>query len=144
VGAQSANREADLILELETVFARASAEHVVKIVDELVDNALKFSGPGAAVRVSLAPCAGHAVLRIADSGRGMASEHVTAIAPHVQFERGRFEQQGAGLGLTIARRLAELHGGNLTLFSAVDAGTVVEVRIPVASASPLHALSGHA
>jgi two-component system sensor histidine kinase/response regulator len=48
----------------------------------------------------------------------------------MQFDRKLHEQQGLGLGLTIARRLTELHGGTLTIQSELTAGTNVVMRLP--------------
>jgi signal transduction histidine kinase len=49
----------------------------------------------------------------------------------MQFERRVYEQQGTGLGLAICRRLAELHGGELTIDSTPKTGTIVCVTIPI-------------
>jgi len=48
----------------------------------------------------------------------------------MQFERKLYEQQGSGLGLTIAKRLTQLHGGHLGVQSEVGVGTTVEVWLP--------------
>jgi signal transduction histidine kinase len=54
----------------------------------------------------------------------------------MQFERRFYEQQGAGLGLIIARRLAELHGGDLTIESVVGRQTTVQFTLPLPRVSP--------
>jgi signal transduction histidine kinase len=51
----------------------------------------------------------------------------------MQFERKFHEQQGLGLGLTICKRLAEIHGGSLAIESKKSAGTTVTVKIPLAA-----------
>jgi len=48
----------------------------------------------------------------------------------MQFERKMYEQQGSGLGLTIAKRLTELHGGELKIQSGLGTGTTVALRLP--------------
>jgi signal transduction histidine kinase len=53
----------------------------------------------------------------------------------MQFERRFYEQQGSGLGLTIAKGLVELHQGALNIASEVGVGTTVEVRLPCSSAA---------
>src|SRR5262249_41008148 len=120
-------REGDLKLEVKPGELLIPAENLKKIVEELVDNAFKFSEPGKPVRVSteMADATFHLVVQ--DHGRGMSAEHVAKIGPHMQFDRKTFEQQGAGLGLIIAKRLTELLGGRMTLESKPGVETTVRV-----------------
>ncbi len=60
----------------------------------------------------------------------MTPEQVADIGAYMQFERKFYEQQGSGLGLTIAKRLAELHGGTLSIQSEPESGTTVVVKLP--------------
>ena len=69
-------------------------------------------------------------LNIVNTGRGMTPEHIANIGPHVQFEREKYEQQGAGLGLIIAKRLTELNGGQFAITSTPGAETKVTVTFP--------------
>ena len=108
-------------------------EYLRKIVTELLENAFKFSEPGTLVRLHGAACEGEYVFSIADTGRGMTADQVANIGAYMQFERKLYEQQGSGLGLTIARRLAELHGGSLSIQSTPGQGTTVTVRLPSVS-----------
>ena len=59
---------------------------------------------------------------------------VAKIAPHIQFERKRFEQQGAGLGLVIAKRLTELLGGQMLITSKTERETLVRVSFALPGA----------
>ena len=70
------------------------------------------------------------ILTVADRGRGLSAEHIARIGAYMQFDRKMHEQQGLGLGLTICKRLTELHGGTLTIESEQGAGTVVTVKLP--------------
>jgi signal transduction histidine kinase len=101
-----------------------------KLVDELLDNAFKFSEAGTTVRVESSLAAGEFTLSILDRGRGMTAEQIAALGAYAQFNRQSNEQQGSGLGLAIARRIAELHGGRLTLQSQPGAGTTATVKLP--------------
>ena len=130
--ADAGNRAGDLKLELTRVEGAISAELLSKIVEELADNAFKFSQPGQAVRVTARMDAGTLELTITDGGRGFKAEHIGQISAYLQFERRQHEQQGSGLGLIIAKRLAELHGGSLTIHSDGRTGTTVVVRLPAA------------
>ncbi|HWP81728.1 MAG TPA: response regulator [Bacteroidota bacterium] len=107
-------------------------EFFTKIVDELVDNAFKFSSKGTKISVASQIQNSHLRLEISDQGRGMTPEQLSHIGAYVQFERKVYEQQGSGLGLTVARRLVELHGGKFEIKSAYGKGTTVVAELPLA------------
>ena len=130
--AQAAGRTADLGVELADKPVAISEEYLTKIVDELVHNAFKFSKPGTAVRVALAATDKSLALSIHDHGRGLDTEQIRRLGAYMQFERKTQEQQGLGLGLIIAKRLTELHGGSLAIESQPGKGTVVAVKLPLA------------
>jgi two-component system, sensor histidine kinase and response regulator len=127
-------RTADLALELTDQPVAISEQYLTKIVDELVQNAFKFSKPATRVRVALLRSDQGLILSVADHGRGLAPEQVAMVGAYVQFERKLHEQQGLGLGLIIAKRLTELHGGTLTIQSEPGLGTTIDVRLPAAAA----------
>lgn len=124
-------RPEDLRMELEPVTLPMAEEYVARLVEELVGNAFKFSKKGTEVRVSLGCDSQHCWLRVKDQGCGMTAEQLTRIGAYVQFNRKVREQQGLGLGLTICRRLAEIHGGTLSLESQPAMGTTVIVQWPL-------------
>jgi signal transduction histidine kinase len=129
--AGAAGREQDLHLVLEDGPLAISGEHLSKLTGELLSNAFKFSSPGASVTVNLSFSPDHAELVVADQGRGMTPEQISKVGAYMQFDRQRFEQEGLGLGLAIARKLVELHRGNLTITSA--GGTTISVCFPAAA-----------
>lgn len=124
-------READLSLETTATAMRIAEADLRKIAGELVDNAFKFSDPGSAVQVRLSRNGSYVTLTVRDQGRGMTAEQCQSIGAYMQFERTIYEQQGLGLGLVIAKRLTELHEGNLHLESAPGHGTTALVRFPI-------------
>jgi two-component system, sensor histidine kinase and response regulator len=109
-----------------------AADRFRKAVEELIDNAFKFSRLGSPIRIQTRTTDRHCVIRVSDRGRGMTAEQIASIGAHMQFERRFYEQQGAGLGLIIARRLAELHGGDLAIDSIPGEQTVVQLSLPKA------------
>ncbi len=128
--AQLAGRSADVELTVAEIAVPLSEEYLVKIVDELVQNAFKFSQPGSRVSVVLAELPAAVALTVTDHGRGFSTDHVTKVGAYMQFDRKLHEQQGLGLGLGIAKRLTELHGGTLTLQSERGTQTTVTVKLP--------------
>jgi signal transduction histidine kinase len=128
--AQAANRVGDLVLQLADISLPVSEDYLARIVDELIQNAFKFSQPGTPVKVVLADSARNITLEVTDQGRGFSTDHITKVGAYMQFDRKLHEQQGLGLGLTIAKRLTELHGGTLTIESERGTITKVSVKLP--------------
>jgi two-component system, sensor histidine kinase and response regulator len=133
--AELCGRLADLTLvDVSDQPVAMADNYLSKIVDELVQNAFKFSAAGKPVQVAFRPDGRFAVLTIGDKGRGFEGDHVYKIGAYMQFERKFHEQQGLGLGLTISKRLAEVHGGSLLIESRKGEGATVTVKIPLAPA----------
>ena len=124
-------REGDLVLRIQPATLLVPVENLTKIVEEIIDNAFKFSEPGKPVAVSTEDQFGHFVLTVADLGRGMSNEQTSRIGPHIQFDRKTYEQQGSGLGLFIAKRITELLGGQFLIESRLAQGTSVRVSFLV-------------
>lgn len=102
-----------------------------RLVQNLIDNGIAYGG---AVEVSLAREGATAVVRIADRGPGLSPEMLArAFQPFVRGDPSRNRATGGiGLGLTIARTLAEDHGGTLTLANRAEGGLEAVLRLPVA------------
>jgi len=133
--ARTAEREKDLVLRLQPLAAPITEEHIKKIVEELVENAFKFSEPGTPVEVATSQEAGQFVLTITDQGRGMTPEQIANVGAHMQFERKFYEQQGTGLGLIIAKRLTELLGGAFRIESTPGQQTTVRAAFSLSPAN---------
>ncbi|MBA3868070.1 MAG: hybrid sensor histidine kinase/response regulator [Anaerolineae bacterium] len=126
-------RANDLSVLAEDVVVCISAENLKKIIEELVDNALKFSTSGTPIEITGKSNDGKYTLSIRDQGRGMTVEQISRIGAYMQFERKIYEQQGLGLGLILAKRLAELYSDELTIVSELGHGTTVSIQLQVAS-----------
>lgn len=129
--AKAAKREADLSMDLTDASVRISATSLQKIVEELINNAFKFSAVGTPVKIVSEIEQSCFKLSILDYGRGMSSAQIADLGAYMQFERRHYEQQGSGLGLAIAKRLVELHGGQLTIDSIPHQQTLVQVLLPI-------------
>jgi signal transduction histidine kinase len=115
-----------------------------QILTNLLHNATKFTPEGGSVRVELHRDADRAVLRVTDSGVGIRPDQAARVFE--MFARieasGSKSQSGLGIGLALARRLAEMHGGVLELASeGRDRGTTFTLAIPIAPSSELPAPS---
>jgi signal transduction histidine kinase len=116
----------------EPVLLAVDYPRMLRVFTNLIGNAIKFSPPGTAVRVGAEAVPEGIRFSISDSGSGIAPEHVADV-----FER--FWQLGppsgrgsVGLGLSIAKRLVEAHGGAISLTSAPGKGSTFHVTLPVA------------
>lgn len=110
---------------------------LTQLIINLVDNALKHTPDGGAVALEVAVAGERVVLRVTDSGAGIAPEHL----PHV-FERfyrvdaaRSRDEGGAGLGLAICRWIVGAHQGDIAVESTPGEGTTVTVSLPLTSAS---------
>jgi signal transduction histidine kinase len=110
---------------------------ITQIIINLVENALKFTPPGGRVTISVLDDGDTLTLKVADTGEGIAPEHL----PHIferfyQVDRTMSRQHGGtGLGLAVVKSLIELHGGSVSVESQVGAGTVFGVHLPKAAPS---------
>jgi two-component system CheB/CheR fusion protein len=123
----------DVTCELAPVQVSVDPPRVQQIVDNLLGNALKFTPPGGKIRVRVAQEGDQAVLEVADTGIGMSPELMdTVFDLFVQGERTSERTEGGlGLGLTLVRQLAELHGGTVEAHSdGPDRGSRFVVRLP--------------
>lgn len=126
-----ADREDDLQLEIQDITVQISEDNLKRISEELTDNALKYSLTGTPIRITGVHSADRLLLSFTDHGRGMTAEQISNLGAYMQFERKIYEQQGSGLGLTIVKRLAELHGGDLVVKSVPGKQTIVQVALPL-------------
>jgi two-component system cell cycle sensor histidine kinase PleC len=113
------------------VTLRADPRALRHILLNLLSNAIKFTPAGGSVTLRLDfPPAGGVELVVADTGIGMAPEHVAvALTPFAQVENAYTRKhEGTGLGLPLVKSLVELHGAELAIDSRLGAGTAVRIR----------------
>jgi two-component system sensor histidine kinase/response regulator len=126
-----ADRASDLVFSLEDVPAlQCVQDNFKRIIDEIIENALKFSPAGTAIEVASKVTDGMYTLTVVDHGRGMGPDEIASIGAYKQFGRQLYEQQGTGLGLIIVKRLTELHGGEFRIESEAGVRTAVHVSLP--------------
>jgi two-component system, sensor histidine kinase and response regulator len=124
------DRLSDIHLSLGGTEAAISTQTMIRIAEELIDNALKFSKPGTPVEIITEQMDKAFILTVRDYGIGMEPKHLAEIGAYRQFDRKRYEQQGSGLGLAIAKRMTELYGGRFSMESEAGYGTSATVELP--------------
>lgn len=144
-------RRAGVILDMEVgndlPMLCCDAVKLKQVLLNLLTNAIKFTPRGGTVTLSTACCHGALTITVADSGVGIAAKDIPRVlTPFVQAAHTRtLSDEGSGLGLPLAKRLMELHGGTLSLESRLGHGTRVTVTVPPQRCSfPLHAVAAYA
>ena len=129
--AKQANRIEDLQLNLQNSSVAIDSIKLTKILEELLDNAFKFSSEGTPVFVSALVENQRFILSVKNQGRGMTAHQIAQLEAYMQFDRQLYQQAGLGLGLAIVKRITELHGGKLKIESSPYQTTIVSVCLPV-------------
>lgn len=127
----SPQHEIALTLPPEPVPLRCDPVRIEQVLNNFVSNAIKYSPRGGGIGIMVEASQGEAVFSVSDCGVGLASEDLEAIFE--PFHRARSSRDGIpgmGLGLFVARRIAEAHGGRIEVESVKDAGSTFRVRLP--------------
>jgi len=114
---------------------------VHQTLTNLISNAVKFSEPGATVRVSSERCEGEVLFRVSDEGRGIPAEKLDSIFERFQQvdASDSREKGGTGLGLAICRTIVEHHGGRIWAESVLGQGASFSFVLPAqAAGAPAH------
>jgi signal transduction histidine kinase len=103
-----------------------------RVIDNLIDNARKYSEAGTLIAVDVAPKNGGLFLTVRDQGIGIEAHDLEHIfTPFFRTDRSRTRATGGvGLGLVLARRVVEAHGGKMQIQSTVGKGTAVSFELP--------------
>jgi signal transduction histidine kinase len=113
---------------------RLDAEAVSQALGNLVDNAIKYSGPRKVLRVEASVRDGHLALAVEDEGMGIPREEHERIFEKF-YRVGRSDTQGrrgSGVGLALVRHVADAHGGRVTVESRPEAGSRFTLWLPLA------------
>lgn len=126
-------REHDLSMKSEEVILRIPEKDFEKICIELIDNAFRFSKAGQKVHVTVSKADNRVNFQIRDHGIGMTPRQIDRMGGFVQLNREKHEQQGSGLGFTIAQQLIMLLKGGIDVESKENYGTTVNFWLPLNS-----------
>jgi signal transduction histidine kinase len=127
-----ANLEFDLVVDVPPDLPKICIDRsaMIRALDNIVDNAIKYSTTDKHLAVRGRATARNVTLTVHDRGTGIARKDLSRV-----FERfyrgGNVTVSGSGLGLPIAKRIVESHGGSIEVRSVVGSGTEVDVTLPI-------------
>jgi PAS domain S-box-containing protein len=132
-----ARRDVELTVQMPQVPVAVTGDRdmLERVIINLADNAMKFTPDGGRVTVALKECSGQAVLEVVDTGIGVPAHEQQRLFD--RFFRSSLAQQkaipGSGLGLSIAHKIVEQHGGTLEVSSEAGKGSTFRVSLPAAA-----------
>jgi PAS domain S-box-containing protein len=130
----AASHVLSIVVPPESIYVEADPARLVQVFGNLLQNACKYTEPGGRIEFSASRQAGQAVVRVKDTGIGIPPGKLESIfGLFVQVSRTSERAQGGlGIGLALAKRLIELHGGSIEALSAgPGAGSEFIVRLPL-------------
>ena len=134
VGERAKDRRISIATDCDALLPPIVADErkIKQVLLNLLSNAVKFTPEGGEIAVAVSPGHEGVTIEVRDSGIGMRAEDIPiALAPFGQVDsRLNRKYEGTGLGLPFARRLIELHGGELSIASSLGQGTVVTIKLP--------------
>jgi signal transduction histidine kinase len=129
--AELAQDEVQLTTEVGALLrVRGDRERLRQVIQNLVDNAVKYSSAGGRVHISARTDEAHVLIDVVDEGPGIAPEDRDLIFEKFGRSSGGTTKPGSGLGLFIARSIAEAHGGTLGVQSVLQRGSVFRLELP--------------
>jgi len=107
-----------------------------KVLYNLLSNAMKFTSPEGEIEVSVQAVGEHCLLRVRDTGIGIRPDRIPHLFDRFYQAEGSVNRsyEGSGLGLALVKELVELHGGQISVESAIDKGSTFSVWLPVGRA----------
>ncbi|MEP6764857.1 MAG: PAS domain S-box protein [Gemmatimonadaceae bacterium] len=138
--ANARNHAMKVVVPGKPVYVTGDFARLTQVVTNLVNNAVKYTEAGGSILVALEESKGKAVIRVTDNGIGLRPELIERIFDlFAQEERGLSRSEGGlGVGLSLVRRLVEMHGGIVTASSpGLELGSTFEVQLPLFTVKPV-------
>jgi two-component system, OmpR family, sensor kinase len=133
VESRAQERNVSVETDLQTVELEADRTRILQLLTNLLVNAIQYNRPGGRVVLTITPAGAEAILKVADTGVGIADQdqpHVFERFFRVDKARSR-EAGGSGLGLAICQSIVEAHHGTISFTSRPGEGTTFTVRLPL-------------
>ena len=132
-----ARHDLDVTLPGEPLVLDADPVRLVQVFSNLLNNACRYTPPGGKIRLDVSRRGEEAVVAVRDNGRGITADMLPRVFDmFMQAERAAERNAGLGIGLTLVKRLVEMHGGRVSASSeGKDRGSVFEVHLPLVRAA---------
>jgi signal transduction histidine kinase len=129
-------RHVSVTLSADDVTVVGSRDRLRQVFANLLDNAIKYTAAQGTVTIRARADAGDAVVTVADTGAGIAPEHLPRIWDRLYRADPSRSERGLGLGLSLVRAYVQAHGGRVEATSAPEQGSTLTVRLPLAPPTP--------
>ena len=133
--AASAACELRAALDQELADVWADRDRLLQVFDNLIGNALKFTGPGGQITVRAKPRDGDVLFSVSDTGCGLTADEVTHLFDRF-WQAKKKDRRGAGLGLPIVKGIVEAHGGRIWVESTPGRGSTFFFTLPAVTGQP--------
>ncbi|MFD0671122.1 sensor histidine kinase [Cohnella sp. GCM10027633] len=129
---QWAAKAIDISFEADEVLLSADRDRLYQLWVNLLGNAVKFTEAGGRIDIAVTDLGEYVRASFADTGRGIPADEIDHIfKPFYKVDKSRERTlQGNGIGLSIVKRIVELHNGEIQVTSAIGAGTTITVKLP--------------
>jgi heavy metal sensor kinase len=129
----AARQQTIALAPLPALVVHGNEDRLIRIVLNLLDNAIRYTPPGGTISLSGICAGGTIAIAVSDTGPGIAAEHLPRLFDRFyRVDRSRSRSQGgSGLRLAIAQSLAQLHGGRITVESTVGQGSTFTLILPI-------------
>jgi PAS domain S-box-containing protein len=125
----------DVQSSIDTGYLEGDRYQLERALGNLINNALKYTGPGGRISVGVTRRNGRILFHVCDTGPGISSENIPHLFDKYRRILGNGQIDGVGLGLYIVRHLVEAHGGSVAVSSAVGRGSTFVISLPAADAT---------
>jgi signal transduction histidine kinase len=124
-------RENDIDIHIEEANINIMPDHFKLIVEELINNACRFSRLGSRISVNSYIENDKYFFEVGDNGVGMSAEQIERVGVMQQFDRHKYFQNGLGMGLALVQKILSVYGGELSIKSEKDVSTTVRAALKI-------------
>ena len=119
-----------LLRQLSPVTIRCDEDRMRQVITNLLTNAVKFTPAGGQVTIEVRPSGASALVRISDTGVGIAADELPHLTERFYRAHGSEQVSGSGIGLAIVDELVRAHQGTISIASELGKGTQITIEVP--------------